>query len=104
ALRPAHQHADLPHPVGLLRARRERPCGRAANQRDELATFHSITSSARVSSAGGTSSPSACAVFKLMNSSIFVDCWTGRSDGFSPLRIRPVNTPTKQNDPTNLPQ
>jgi hypothetical protein len=51
---------------------------------------YSITSSARVSSAGGTSSPSACAVFKLMNSSIFVDCWTGRSDGFSPLRIRPV--------------
>jgi hypothetical protein len=24
----------------LLRARRERPCGRAAEQRDELAPFH----------------------------------------------------------------
>jgi hypothetical protein len=26
-----HEHADLPHPLGLLRARRERPrCRRAA--------------------------------------------------------------------------
>jgi hypothetical protein len=32
----------------LLRARRERPCGsRAAEQRDELASPHSITSSSR---------------------------------------------------------
>jgi hypothetical protein len=31
--------ADAPHPLRLLRARRERPrCGRAAKQRDELAT------------------------------------------------------------------
>src|SRR5262249_54315836 len=37
----------------LLRARRERPRRRrAAEQRDELATFHSITSSARAR--GGT--------------------------------------------------
>ena len=32
-----------------LRARRGRPRGRAAEQRDELAAFHSITSSARSS-------------------------------------------------------
>ena len=41
----------------LLRARRYRPgarCCRAANQRDELAPSHSITSSARASSDGGT--------------------------------------------------
>jgi hypothetical protein len=31
-------------PALLLRARRERPCGRAANKRDELASFHRITS------------------------------------------------------------
>jgi hypothetical protein len=38
----------------LLRARRERPRGRAAEQRDELATAaHSITSSASASSVGG---------------------------------------------------
>src|SRR5262245_56842134 len=36
ALRVGHQHADQPHPVRLLRARRERPCGRAAEKRDEL--------------------------------------------------------------------
>src|SRR5262245_56836321 len=41
---------------GLLRVRRERPCCRcAAEQRDELAAVaHSITSSARASSVGGT--------------------------------------------------
>jgi len=32
---------DAPHGLALLRACRERPCGcRAAEQRDELATFH----------------------------------------------------------------
>jgi hypothetical protein len=36
------QHADLPHPTRLLRARRERPGGRNAAQRDEPAPFHSI--------------------------------------------------------------
>src|SRR5262245_19864741 len=39
-----HQHADAPHPL-RLRARRERPSGRAAEQPDELAPIHSITSS-----------------------------------------------------------
>jgi hypothetical protein len=39
----------------LLRMRHERPCcGRATEQRDELAPFHSMTSSARASSVGGT--------------------------------------------------
>jgi hypothetical protein len=41
----------------LLRARRERPYSRAAEQRDELPPPHSITSSARASSVGGTSRP-----------------------------------------------
>ena len=46
-----HEHADAPHALALLRARRERPRGRrAAEQRDELAPLHSITSSARASS------------------------------------------------------
>jgi hypothetical protein len=30
------QHADTPHPIRLLRPRRERPCRRATEQRDEL--------------------------------------------------------------------
>ena len=52
----------------LLRARRERPRRRrAAEQRDELAPLHSITSSARASSVGGTSRPSALAVLRLID-------------------------------------
>src|SRR5262249_34602844 len=79
----------------LLRSRRERPrCCRAAEQRDELAPPHSITSSARASSVGGTVRPSALAVFMLMISSTLVDCCTGMLAGFSPLRIRPAYTPT----------
>jgi hypothetical protein len=48
----------------LLRPRRERPrrCP-APEQRDELATLHSITSSARASSDVGTSRPSNFAVW-----------------------------------------
>jgi hypothetical protein len=39
-----HQHADAPHPLGLLPARRKRPSGgSAAEQRDERAAFHSIS-------------------------------------------------------------
>src|SRR5262249_10491485 len=74
----------------LLRARRERPCSRAAEQRDELAAFHSITWSARWDSAGGTSRFSDLAVFRLITNSNLVDCCTGRLAGFSPLRIWPA--------------
>src|SRR4051794_30305307 len=48
---------------------------------------YSITSSARVSSVGGTMTPSAFAVFKLITSSYLVGCSTGRSAGFAPLKI-----------------
>ena len=51
---------------------------------------YSITSSAVVSSDGGIVRPSAFAVFRLMTNSNFVGCTTGRSAGFSPLRIRPA--------------
>src|SRR5262245_22326165 len=89
ALRKTHEHPDAPHPLGLLRARRERPRGRrAAKQRDELAALHSISSSARASSVGGTSRPSARAVFRLITVSYLVGCCTGRSAGFAPLRMR----------------
>src|SRR5262245_32699398 len=72
----------------LLRARRKRPRGRAAEQCDELAAAHySITSSTLASSCGGTSRPSALAVCRLMTNSNFVDCSTGRSAGLAPLRI-----------------
>jgi len=49
---------------------------------------HSITSSARASSVGGSSMPSAFAVFRLMTNSYLVGACTGRSAGFSPLRMR----------------
>src|SRR5262249_16615612 len=72
----------------LLRARGKRPCDRrAAEQRDERAPLHSITSSARAMSVGGISRPRARAVLRLITNSNLVDCWTGRSDGFAPLRI-----------------
>src|SRR5215831_4811050 len=57
---------------------------------DELAPFQSINSSARASSAGGTVRPNASAVLRLMTRSALVNCTTGRSAGFSPLRIRPT--------------
>src|SRR5262245_51264999 len=83
-------HADAPHPLQLLRPCRERPRKRrAADQRDELAPpNHSITSSARASNDGGTSSPSVLAVLRLITSSYLVGACTGRSAGFSPLRTR----------------
>ena len=49
---------------------------------------YSITSSARASSAGGTVRPIDFAVLILMTSSYLVGCCTGKSLGFSPLRMR----------------
>src|SRR5712691_9665331 len=63
---------------------------RAAEQSDELAPSHSITSSAVASSVGGTVRPSILAVWWLMIRSNFDACTTGRSVGFSPLRMRPA--------------
>src|SRR5262249_1127811 len=56
----------------LLRPCRERPRRHATEQRDELAPLHSITSSARAMSVGGTSIPSALAVLRLIASSYLV--------------------------------
>src|SRR5439155_24781668 len=89
------QHADAPHPIGLLRPRRPRPRRRrAAEEGDELASlherFHSITSSTAICSASGTARPSAFAVFMLITNSKRVGSMTGRSAGFSALRMRPV--------------
>src|SRR5262249_49414388 len=70
-----------------LRACRERPRRRAANERDELAPLdHSITSSASASSLSGIWRPSALAVLRLITNSYLVGACTGRSAGFSPLR------------------
>src|SRR5215813_6158396 len=60
-----------------------------AEKREKRSPLHSITSSAATSSLSGTVSPSAFAVLRLIASSNFTVCWTGKSAGFSPLRIRP---------------
>src|SRR5262249_55238905 len=52
------------------------------------ASHHSITSSARASILSGISMPSVFAVLTLITSSNFVGSITGRSPGFSPLRMR----------------
>jgi hypothetical protein len=57
---------------------------------DELAPFHSITSSASASSVGGMSSLRARAALRLMTNSNLVGCMTGILVGFSPLRILPT--------------
>jgi hypothetical protein len=49
---------------------------------------YSISLSARASSVGDTVKPSALAVLRLITSSYLVGACTGRSAGFSPLRIR----------------
>jgi hypothetical protein len=49
---------------------------------------YSITSSAPASSVGGKSRPSPFAVLRLITSSYLVGACTGRSVGFSPLRMR----------------
>src|SRR5262245_36650148 len=71
----------------LLRPGGQRPRRPAAEQRDEIAALHSITSSARASNVGGRSRPSALAVLRLISSWYFVGAWTGRLAGFSPRRI-----------------
>src|SRR6516164_4835745 len=49
---------------------------------------HSITSSARASSDGGTPRPSALAVLRLMSNLYLVGACIGRLASFSPLRLR----------------
>ena len=51
---------------------------------------YSISSSARPLNASETLMPNAFAVLRLIASSTLLTCWTGRSAGLSPLRIRPV--------------
>src|SRR5262249_1942597 len=81
-----------PHRRRLLRLCCKRPCrSHASEQADELAPpNHSITSSARASSVSGMSRPSDLAVLRLIRSSNLAGCRTGKSEGFSPLRIRPA--------------
>src|SRR5262249_12664439 len=97
----AREHAYASHSLALLRARRERPRRRAAEQCDKRAAVqfvelhpiltnraHSSKSSARINRDSGISIPSALATCRLTSNSILVGCSTGRSAGGAPLRIR----------------
>jgi hypothetical protein len=63
----------------------------------EVRQPHSITSSARASSAGETVRPSAFAVFRLITNSYLVGACTGRSAGFSPFRMRSAYVAASRN-------
>ena len=54
---------------------------------------YSTTSSASAINLAGISKFSAFAVLRLITKSNLVDCITGKSEGFSPLRIRPTYMP-----------
>src|SRR5262249_16297255 len=84
------EHANPPHALTLLRARRERPADgtRAAEKRDELTPHdHSITSSASSRNGSGIVSPIDFAVLRLTTSSNCVGRSIGRSPGLAPLSI-----------------
>jgi hypothetical protein len=88
-----HEHADTPHALALLRARRERPRAAAAPSSVMKARLlHSITSSARTKSDGGTSRPSGFAVLRLRTVWYFVGACTGTSAAFAPRRMRSTRT------------
>src|SRR5215510_10811810 len=81
------ENANEAHLLALLRAHRERPRRRSAEQRDERAPLHSINSSARSRNDSGIVSPSPLAAVRLMTRSNLVGCSTGSSPGLAPRRI-----------------
>jgi hypothetical protein len=71
----------------ILRRFVPKSCREQVQQHSVQKETYSITSSARASSVGGISRPNALAVWRLMTNANLVDCCTGRSAGFAPLRI-----------------
>ena len=85
-------------------ARADRAQAETSRWRHEPTTdpSHSITSSARARSEGGTSRPSALAVFRLMTSSNLVGCSIGSSDGLAPFAIRSMYSAARRYIPVML--
>src|SRR5215467_11304028 len=94
-----HHQPEAQHPIFQLSTswQADYPIFRVKNSGDDRGDaaadaakqrLYSITSSASESSDGGTSRPSALAVLRLTSSSYLVGVCTGRSVGFSPLRMR----------------
>jgi len=81
----------------LLRSHRKRPHQASPTEkRDELASPHSITSSARVSRAGGNVTPIAFAVVRFTIKSYLVGCSIGISPGFAPFKILSTRSPARR--------
>src|SRR6266446_5549852 len=80
--------------VDAPRARRERPRGCTAEQRDEASASESRLSEMLT--------PSAFAVLRLITNSNLVTCCTGRSAGFVPLRMRTTKSPACRYAPVSL--
>src|SRR5215510_5877200 len=72
---------------GGLRRSNALAAGKFHCRSSPLRPFHSITSSARASSVGAISMPTAFALFRLITISNLVGCSTGSSPGFAPRRI-----------------
>jgi hypothetical protein len=99
----AAQEADVGSMSGLPGSGRRSALSRcrtsARSHREQMqqpvcrSQTYSITSSASATTVGGMSRPSVLAVLRLITSSYFVGCMTGRSDGLVPIRIFPTYTP-----------
>jgi hypothetical protein len=74
-----------------------RSCGEQKQQVRWRLFAYSITSSARASSVGGTSRPSALAVLRLAIVMNFVACSTGMSRGLVPFSILSTKTAARRN-------
>ena len=70
--------------------------GRAAKNQDEIAPPHSITSSVRSRTLGGTSRPKPLATNPLTMSSNLVGRSIGKSPGFAPLNILSTYTAARR--------
>ena len=100
-----HQHADASQLVRLLRFGDERRKGEAADcePAEKGAPVHQwMISSARTSSDCGMARPSVLAVLRLMTSSNFVGCSTGRSAGVAPVRILCTKPAARRNTSMRL--
>src|SRR5207247_11434137 len=82
--------------------RRERPRRCAAEQRDELAPLHSITSSARASNTTGISRPSVLAVLRLNAVWKCDGALMGTSPALLPLATWSTNAAMSRNTLTRL--
>jgi len=87
---PLKLEAQAPGALRRAKLQQSRPRRRAAEQRDELAPFHSITSSARTRIVSGIVIPKALAVLRFTASSNLAGRSIGRLLGSVPAKILPT--------------